>query len=82
VDTATVRHILVCHLGDSAAGLDGLPAMFFKLLSHRLAVPLSIIYQQYVHKQCLPNEWRIAKVITLYKDKGIEVTNLPTVQSA
>lgn len=69
VDIDTVRHIL-SHLRDSAAGPDGLPAMFFRRLSHWLAVPLSIIYQQSVHQQCLPNEWRLAKVIPLYKGKG------------
>ncbi len=69
VDVHTVRLIL-SQLQDSAAGPDGLPAVFYKRLAYWLAVPLSIIYQQSLHQQRIPDEWRMAKVIPLYKGKG------------
>jgi hypothetical protein len=58
------------HLSDSAAGPDDLPAVFLKRLAYWLAVPLSIVYQQSLHQQRIPDEWRTAKVVPLYKGKG------------
>ena len=43
VDVVTV-HLALARLCDSAAGPDGLPALFYGRLAYGMAVPLSIVY--------------------------------------
>jgi hypothetical protein len=62
--------VALARLRKSAAGPDGIPSVFFKSLAYWLAVPLCIVYQQSLHYRCIPDEWRLAKVIALYKGKG------------
>ena len=69
VDIASVRAILV-QLRESAAGPDDLPAIVFKRLAYWLAVPLTIIYQQSIHQERIPNDWKRAKVTAIFKGKG------------
>ena len=63
-------HLALARLGDSAAGPDGLPALFYRRLAYGMAVPLSIVYQQSLSLGRIPDAWRQAKVIALYKGKG------------
>ena len=69
IDLFTVLMTLA-QLSDSAAGPDGLPAIFFKKLAYWIAVLLTIVYQQLIHQACIPDDWRQAKLIALYKEKG------------
>ena len=68
-DISTAR-IDLSQLRDSATGPDGLPSVFFKRIAYWLAALLTIIYQQLLHQAHIPDAWRLAKVIPLYKGKG------------
>ena len=57
-------------LAGSAAVPDGIPATFYKKLAHYLAEPLACVYQQSVHQVRVPDVWKQAKVIVIYKGKG------------
>ena len=69
VDIVSVRLVLY-QLRCSAAGPDGLPGIFFKTLAYWLAEPLCTVFQQSVHQGKIPDAWRQAKIIPLYKGKG------------
>lgn len=69
IDEATVRRTLE-QLKNSAPGPDGLPASLLKELASYIALPLTIIFQQSMHQACIPDAWREALVIALYKNKG------------
>ena len=56
-------------LPDTAAGPDGIPAMFYKGAANSLARPLSIIFNRSLLQGCVPKDWKLAKVIPLYKGK-------------
>ena len=62
--------MVLSKLRNSAACPDGLPSVFFMRLVYWLAAPLTIIYQQSQHQAHIPDAWRLAKVIPLYKGKG------------
>jgi Reverse transcriptase (RNA-dependent DNA polymerase) len=63
-----VRHLLY-HQGASSAGPDGIPGVFYKKLASVLALPLLIVFQQSLHQGVIPDMWRQAKIIPLYKGK-------------
>ena len=67
-DNNVVRKIL-SQLNYSAAGSDGIPAVFYKLLAHWLATPLTIMFQQSLYQRKIPDDWRQAKIIPLCKGK-------------
>ena len=69
VDVVAVR-LALARLRASAAGLDGLPALFYRYLAYGMTVPLSIVYQQSLSQGRIPDALRQAKVIALYKGKG------------
>jgi hypothetical protein len=69
VDVDTVCLILT-NQRSSAAGPDGIPGIFYKRLAHELSYPMTIIFQQSLHQRCIPDMWRKAIVISLYKGKG------------
>jgi hypothetical protein len=54
-DVISVRDAL-SRLRPSAAGLDGISALFYKKLAYRLATPLSIVYQQSMQQASIPDE--------------------------
>ena len=74
LSSANIDVVAVCfalaQLRDSAAGPDGLPALFYRRLAYVIAVSLSIVYQQSLSQGRIPDAWRQAKVIALYKGKG------------
>ena len=49
---------------------DGLSGKLYHRLAYVLATPLTIIYQQSIYQTKIPSDWRLAKVIPLYKGKG------------
>ena len=54
-------------LADSVAGPDSIPATIYKKLAHYLAEPLACVYQQLPNQVRVPDVWKQAKVITIYK---------------
>ena len=50
-----------------AQGPDGLPAKVLKELHNEISVPLSILFQNSVDQGKIPNEWKKAEVIALFK---------------
>ena len=69
IDIETVRHVLA-NQKNSAAGPDGIPAIFYKSLSSCLAVPLTIVYQYSIYEGVILDAWRMARIIPSYKGKG------------
>jgi hypothetical protein len=50
-----------------SAGLDELPAIVLKTLSHQLSSPLSVIFQQSFQTGKLPDDWLKAKIRPIFK---------------
>ena len=69
VDVGAVRNLLLKQRS-LAAGPDGIPGLFYNRLASVLASPLTIIYQQSLHQRSIPDMWRKALIIPLYKGKG------------
>ena len=58
-------------LGNSkACGNDQIEARFLKLAAVSLIQPIMFIINQSIESASFPNQWKIAKVIPLYKGKG------------
>ena len=55
---------------ESAAGPDGISGIFYKCLAYWLASSLTTVYQQSIQQARIPDDWRQAKVIPLFKGKG------------
>jgi len=59
---------LLCHLDTyKSMGLDGIHPIVLRELVEELAKPLSIIYQQSWLTREVPDDWRIASVMPIYK---------------
>jgi hypothetical protein len=69
VDVIKVRAAIM-RTRSSAAGPDGIPAIIYKKLAYWLSEPLCTLYQQCMHQDTIPDAWRQAKVVPLYKGKG------------
>ena len=50
-----------------SAGPDNIPSHLLKELSTELAPILTVIFQAFLHQCCLPNEWKFAKIVPIYK---------------
>ena len=68
-DLYSMRALLL-HQNKSAAEPDGIPGIFYKELAHVLALPISIVFQQSLLQGKIPDMWRLAKVVPLFKGKG------------
>ncbi len=55
---------------NTAAGPDGIPATVYKRLTGYIVHPLLAIFRQSIMQGKLPQSWKIAKIIALYKGKG------------
>ena len=69
IDYRSVLEVLL-NCPHTAAGPDGLSGKLYHRLAYVLATPLAIIYQQSIYQAKIPSDWRLAKVIPLYKGKG------------
>ena len=54
----------------SSSGPDGISNILLKKLSEELCKPLSILFQISFNQKVIPDEWRMADVIPIYKGKG------------
>jgi len=70
LDPVTVYHILKNLPGKLSKGPDGLPNIFYKKLAVVLALPLSLIFEASLRQSTLPNDWRSAKVMPIFKRSG------------
>ncbi|MCP4474487.1 MAG: hypothetical protein GY821_07990, partial [Gammaproteobacteria bacterium] len=60
----------LCKLkGKRSLGPEGIPSLFFKKLAAPLAFPLSLIMQHSLVTGSLPNLWKTAVVIPIFKNK-------------
>jgi hypothetical protein len=71
-----VRHALLSSKNSSSCGPDGCPAKLLKLFPE-LCVPLTNIFNMSVQQQAIPDAWKLANVVPIYKGKGskLDVTN-------
>ncbi len=53
-----------------ASGPDGYTSYFLKKLAWPLSVPLATIFEVSLHTHEVPNDWKLAHVIPIYKGKG------------
>ena len=53
-----------------AQGPDGIPARIYKELSKELSVPLAILFNKSIENNTLPDDWKIANVTAIFKNKG------------
>ena len=51
----------------SAQGPDNIPALFLKNIIANIASPLNIVYNKCLSEGFVPNEWKIAHVVPIYK---------------
>ena len=54
----------------SSSGPDGISNILLKKLSEELCKPLSILFQLSFNQKTIPDEWRMADVIPIYKGNG------------
>ena len=50
-----------------SSGRDGLSSIIFKQLSDSLALPLSLLFESFMSTLSVPNEWRAAHVVPVFK---------------
>ena len=64
--TSAIKNLLC----KTSSGIDGLPSIFFKKCLECLVEPLSLIFQRSFETSEIPQSWRDAIVIPVYKGKG------------
>ena len=52
---------------NSAAGVDALPAIFFKKTAPVLSFPLCILFQSFIDLHDVPNEWKRSIICPIFK---------------
>ena len=55
---------------NAAAGPDGIPTFLVKQLKDELIEPLTVLFQASIDQSRIPDEWRLAVVTPIYKNKG------------
>ena len=65
--------------GNSSAGPDGLPPIFFKTLSQTLSAPLALMFNSFLSIGGFPDHWRSATVTPIFKKGDItDVNSIPS----
>ena len=57
-------------LKPTAAGPDGIPAWFLRLLAPELAIPLAHIYNLSIIQSVVPSQWKVARIVPIPKIKN------------
>ena len=62
-----------------APGPDGISSSILKNLKEQLVEPLRILFQQSIDQECVPEDWKQAKVVPLFKKgaKGVAANYRP-----
>ena len=61
---------LLERLKPTAAGPDGIPAWFLRLLAPELAIPLAHIYNLSIMQSVVPSQWKVARIVPIPKIKN------------
>ena len=57
-------------LNKYSAGPDGIPTILLKKLFNSLCLPLSLLFQKSFNNSDLPDDWKQANVVPVFKEKG------------
>ena len=52
---------------DKSPGLDGIHPRVLQTCAEELAVPLHIVFRKSLDEECLPEDWKLARVVPIYK---------------
>ena len=66
-DEGTVQKSLEKLRDDKAAGADELVPRFLNAIKHELAYPLTILFQSIMACESVPDNWKVANVVPVYK---------------
>ena len=66
----TVKKVIEGLDENAAAGPDGIPPLLVKELKEELVQPLTALFKASVEQGRIPDEWRLAVVTPIYKNKG------------
>ena len=64
---AAVRRVLGSLKSNSAAGPDGIPAIFYRKGAPSLSFPMSIVFRSLIDLHDLPSEWRHSIITPVFK---------------
>ena len=62
-----VMQIIECFNPRKAPGPDGITSEILTLIFSRIRKTVTSIYNEYLKRGCLPNNWKIAKIIPIAK---------------
>ena len=66
----------LCNLKKKAIGIDRIPSKLLKDCTYVISFPLTFIINQSLSSSTVPNKWKIAKVVPLFKSgKPTELDN-------
>ena len=64
-----ILHLLMNLKRHKASGPDGILSCLLKLIAHQITPVLKIIFQTSLDKSCLPEDWKCANVVSVFKEK-------------
>ena len=64
-----ILHLLTNLKLHKASGPDGIPSCLLKLIAHQITPTLKVIFQTSLDKSCLPEDWKCANVVPIFKKK-------------
>ena len=72
INDVDINPEIICRIiknlkSNSAAGPDGLPAVFFQNTSNAISFPLAIMFRSFIDLQCLPSDWSKAVIAPKFK---------------
>jgi hypothetical protein len=70
VSEASVLRLLNKSNSKKSAGPDNITPKLLKHLSNEIYIPLTRLFNKSIEHAVFPNDWKIAKVITIYKKKS------------
>ena len=61
------RVLLLITESGKSSGPDGVSPINFKQISDSLVLPLSLLFESFMSTSSVPNEWRAAHVVPVFK---------------